>query len=125
MSQERLIIRSAYQRGWQVVANGAVIQTFAEQQSAFRFVVDRGARVHLKWGRMAIGGETRPFDFQAIFQQRSVGRIMREMHGPLTGTWFWSCYDGGARDTVATRDEAVAGVEEAYTERVAGVLAPR
>ncbi len=125
MTPGRLTVRFAYQRGWQVVDENVILQTFREQEPAFRFVFDRGARVHLKWGRTVIGGETRPFDFRATFQQTSVGRIMREMHGPLAGTWFWSCFDGGARGTVMIRDEAVAGVEEAYTRRVAGLLAPR
>ncbi|MER9210165.1 hypothetical protein [Mesorhizobium sp. M0771] len=67
-----------------------------------------------------IGGQTAPFDFAAAFQQEKVGRILKMMHGPAAGTWFWTCDDGGACGTVETNDEAVVGVERAFTQRIAG-----
>ncbi|TIR28282.1 MAG: hypothetical protein E5X07_22675 [Mesorhizobium sp.] len=59
-----------------------------------------------------------PYDFAARFQQDSVGRIMKRMHGSESGTWFWTCHEGGARGTVATKEEAVVEVERAYTRRI-------
>ncbi|WP_287292062.1 hypothetical protein [Mesorhizobium sp.] len=50
--------------------------------------------------------------------QDTVGRILKTLHGTEAGTWFWSCYEGGANGRVSTKDEAVFGVERAYTRRV-------
>lgn len=118
MPSDRLIIRFAYQRGWQVVDGGAAIDTFDTKEGAFQFVVDRGARVHLQWGRTVIGGQAVPYDFEGSFQSEGVGRIMKTLHGPAKGTWFWTCHEGGARGTVTTKDEAVFGLERAYTRIV-------
>ncbi|RWB27295.1 MAG: hypothetical protein EOQ42_30745 [Mesorhizobium sp.] len=68
--------------------------------------------------RTVIGGQSAPYDFAAQFQQDSVGRIMKRLHGSESGNWFWSCYEGGANGKVPTKDEAVVGVERAYTRRV-------
>jgi hypothetical protein len=122
---ERLKVRLAYQRGWQVVENNRVIETFDTKVEAFNFVHARGARVWLSWGRTVIGGQTTHYDFEASFGETGVGRVMKELHPPSAGTWTWSCYDGGARGRVSTRDEAVAGVEIAYTRRVVGADLPR
>ena len=75
----------------------------------------RGARDHLQWARTVIGGQTAPFDFNGVFQSKSVGRIMKEKHRPSAGCWFWSCYEGGARGRTEANDAAVFGVEHAYT----------
>ncbi|MER8532138.1 hypothetical protein NKH61_05070 [Mesorhizobium sp. M1005] len=115
---DHLKIRLAYQRGFQVVDGSTVLQTFGERDDAFRFVHDRGGRVWLSWSRTVIGGQTLPFDFTAMFQQEDVGRIFKTIHGPGADTWFWTCFEGGARGTVASRDDAVAGVEHAYTRYV-------
>ncbi|MCV3209581.1 hypothetical protein OHD62_17205 [Mesorhizobium sp. YC-39] len=115
---DRLKVRFAYQRGWQVVDENAVLQTFETKEAAFQFLVDRGARVWLDWSRTVIGGRTARYDFAASFQTESVGRIMKTTDGPSAGTWFWSCYSGGARGTVDTKDEAVFGLERAYTRIV-------
>jgi hypothetical protein len=48
---ERLKIRLAYQRGWQVVDGSAIVETFNPKEAAFQFLVARGALVHLDWGR--------------------------------------------------------------------------
>ncbi|WP_036262955.1 hypothetical protein [Mesorhizobium sp. WSM2561] len=112
---ERLKVRLAYQRGWQVVDGSTVMQTFENRDDAFRFVHGKGARVLLAWSRTVIGGQAAPFDFTASFQQDAVGRIFKAVHGPGAGTWFWTCFEGGARGTVETKDEAVVGVERAYT----------
>jgi hypothetical protein len=113
----RLKVRFAYQRGWQVVDGSTIVDTFETDEKAFGFLVDRGARVHLQWGRTVIGGETVPLDFSASFQAKSAGRIMKAMHGPSAGTWWW--YSGSLSGNVATKDEAVFGVERAYTRRIA------
>ncbi|RUV71012.1 hypothetical protein EOA78_18715 [Mesorhizobium sp. M5C.F.Cr.IN.023.01.1.1] len=105
-------------KAWQVVDGGAILSTFDKKEDAFRFVLDRGARVWLQWGRTVIGGQSTPYDFAAQFQQDSVGRIMKRLHGSESGTWFWTCHEGGARGTVKTKDEAVIEVERAYTRRI-------
>ncbi|PAP96116.1 hypothetical protein [Mesorhizobium wenxiniae] len=122
---ERLKVRLAYQRGFQVVDGSSVLETFAERDDAFSFVLGKGARVWLAWSRTMIGGQSPPFDFTASFQQDAVGRILKAVSGPGAGTWFWTCYDGGARGTVATKEEAVMGVERAYTRRLVGADLPR
>ncbi|UVK39942.1 hypothetical protein LHFGNBLO_001357 [Mesorhizobium sp. AR10] len=119
MPADRLTVRFAYQRGFQVVDGSTILQTFEKQAEAFKFVHGRGARVWLAWARTIIGGQTAPFDFAATFQQDKVGRIMRTMHGPTAGTWFWTVHTGGARGTVDSKDEAVAGVEAAFTRYIA------
>ncbi|MER8925757.1 hypothetical protein [Mesorhizobium sp. M0859] len=115
---DRLKVRLAYQRGFQVVDGSTVLQTFKKRDDAFEFVHGRGARVWLDWSRTVIGAQTPPFDFTAVFQQDAVGRIFKTIHGPGADTWFWTCFEGGARGTVASRDDAVAGVERAYTRYV-------
>ncbi|MGX9178802.1 hypothetical protein [Mesorhizobium sp. BHbdii] len=117
MSQ-RLKVRFAYQRGWQVVDGSAILSTFENKEDAFRFVLDLGARAWLNGGRTVIGGQSPPYDFAAQFQQDSVGRIMKRTHGSESGTWFWTCHEGGARGTVQTKEEAVIEVERAYTCRI-------
>ncbi|RWJ88362.1 hypothetical protein [Mesorhizobium sp.] len=115
---ERLKIRFAYQRGWQVVDGSAIMSTFDNKEGAFQFLVDRGARVWLEWSRTVIGGKAPPSEFAASFMQDTVGRILKTLHGTEAGTWFWSCFEGGANGRVFTKDEAVFGVERAYTRRV-------
>ncbi|TPM55370.1 hypothetical protein FJ959_18370 [Mesorhizobium sp. B2-2-4] len=115
---DRLTVRLAYQRGWQVVDGSTVLRTFETKEGAFQFLVDRGARVHLHWRRTKIGGQEPPYDFDAEFQSESVGRIKKELHGPSAGRWFWSCFVGGARGSTEIRDEAVFEVERAYTRIV-------
>ncbi|MGX9177394.1 hypothetical protein [Mesorhizobium sp. BHbdii] len=107
-----------YQRGWQVVDGSAILSTFQNKEGAFQFLVGHGARVWLQWGRTAIGGQAAPYDFAAQFQQDSVGRVMKRLHGSESGTWFWTCHEGGARGTVKTKEEAVVEVERAYTRRM-------
>jgi hypothetical protein len=115
---DRLTVRYLYQRGWQVVEGSTILEKCETKEEAFQYLVDHDARVHLLWGRTVIRGETAPFDFAAQFQQDHVGRILKTLHGPAQGTWFWSCYEGGATGTVKTKDEAVFGVERAYTRFV-------
>ncbi|TIW61024.1 MAG: hypothetical protein E5V49_13105 [Mesorhizobium sp.] len=115
---DRLTIRFAYQRGWQVVENNRAIENFDSKAEAFSYLQDRGARVWLAWSRTVIAGQSLPFDFEGQFQHDSVGRIMKHIQGPSADTWFWTCYDGGARGTVQTKHQAVAGVETAYTRRI-------
>jgi hypothetical protein len=45
---ERLVVRLAYQRGWQVVNGSEILETFATKEEAFQFLVYRGARVRLE-----------------------------------------------------------------------------
>jgi hypothetical protein len=123
---ERLKVRFAYQRGFQVVDGSHVLETFDTRDEAFRYVDARDARVWLQWARMVIGGQTMPCDFAASFgDDHSVGRIMKNVHGPGAGTWFWSMYShdrgrvGGEHGIVATKDQAVIGVERAYTRFIA------
>lgn len=118
MTSDRLIVRLADQRGWQVVDGSTILGTFESKEGAFRYVMDRGARVRLQWGRTVIGGPPSPFDFCGDFQGRSVGRIKKELHGPSAGRWFWSCFVGVARGSTDTRVEAVFQVERAYTRIV-------
>ena len=68
--------------------------------------------------RTVIGGKSAPHDFAASFQHEGVGRILKTLQGPAAGTWSWSCYEGGARGMGATKDEAVVGVERAFTRAV-------
>ena len=124
MDSDRLTVRSAYQRGWQVVENNRAIETFDSKADAFTFVHAKGARVRLSWGRTVIAGRALHYDFEGSFQETGVGRIMNERHGKLAGTWTWSCYDGGARGRVDTKDEAAAAVEIAYTRRIVGADLP-
>jgi hypothetical protein len=65
---DRLTVRLAYQRGWQVVDGSTILTTFDDQHGAFQFLVDRGMRVRLTWGRTMIAGQTAPFDFCCSFQ---------------------------------------------------------
>ncbi|TIW62960.1 MAG: hypothetical protein E5V48_02540 [Mesorhizobium sp.] len=118
MASDRLVVRFAYQRGWQVVENKHAVETFDSKAEAFSYLQGRGARVWLAWSRTVIAGQSLPFDFSAQFQQDSVGRIMKQLHGPSADTWFWTCYEGGARGVVQTKPQAVAGVEAAYTRRI-------
>lgn len=53
-----------------------------------------------------------------LLAQDAVGRILKTLHGTEAGTWFWSCYEGGANGRVSTKDEAAFGVERAFTRRV-------
>lgn len=46
---ERLKVRLAYQRGWQVVDGSTIVDTFETKEDAFRYMVDRGACVCLTW----------------------------------------------------------------------------
>ncbi|MER9870194.1 hypothetical protein NKJ35_24005 [Mesorhizobium sp. M0136] len=110
---DRLKVRLA--SGSHVVDGSTVLQTFKARDDAFKFVHGQGARVWLDWSRTVIGGRTPPFDFTAMFQQDAIGRIFKTVQGPGAGTWFWTCFEGGARGTVGNKDEAVAGVERAYT----------
>lgn len=52
---ERLKVRLAYQRGWQVVDGSHVLETFDNRDEAFKYVDAKDARVWLQWGRMVIG----------------------------------------------------------------------
>ncbi|WP_287199404.1 hypothetical protein [Mesorhizobium sp.] len=98
-----------------------ILGTFKKNEGAFQFLVDRGARVWLLWGRTIVGGQSPPYDFAAKFQQDSVGRIMKRLHGWEAGAWFWTCFEGGARGTVPSKDEAAFEVERAYTRYVVNV----
>jgi hypothetical protein len=113
---ERLIVRLAYQRGWQVVAGSTILETSGTKEGAFQFLVDRGARVRLEWGRAVVGGRTAPCDFAAKFQSENVGRIKMERHPPNAGVWLW--FQGSSRGTVEEKDQAVSAVEQAYTRIV-------
>ncbi|MER9574923.1 hypothetical protein NKI78_04620 [Mesorhizobium sp. M0400] len=115
---DRLKVRLAYQRGFQVVDGNTVLQAFDERNDAFKFVHWRGARVWLDWSRTVIGGQTLPFDFTAMFQQDAVGRVFKAIQGPGAGTWLWTCFQGGARGTVANKDEAAFEVERAFTRYI-------
>ncbi|TIP87267.1 MAG: hypothetical protein E5X58_30760 [Mesorhizobium sp.] len=75
----------------------------------------KGAGVWLEWDRTVIGGQTPPFDFTANFQQDAVARILKAVNGPGAGTWFWTCFEGGARGSVASKGQAVFEVERSYT----------
>ncbi|RWC91623.1 MAG: hypothetical protein EOS72_02915 [Mesorhizobium sp.] len=114
---DRLTIRFAYQRGWQVVDGRTIVETFDTDEEAFGFLVARDARVRLEWSRTVIGGNAVPLDFSAKFQARNAGRIIKEMNGPSAGTWWW--FSGSLTANVATKDEAVFAVERAFTRRVA------
>jgi len=123
---ERLKVRFAYQRGFQVVDGSHVLETFDSRDEAFKYVDARDARVWLQCGRTVISGQSMPCDFAASFaDDRSVGRIRKNAHGPGAGTWFWSMFShdrgrvGGGHATVAIKDEAVIGVERAYTRFIA------
>ncbi|WP_192360541.1 hypothetical protein [Mesorhizobium mediterraneum] len=64
MLSDRLIVRFAYQRGWQVVDGSTVVRTFEKKEDAFQLLVDRGARVWLQWSRTVIGGKTPPLPYR-------------------------------------------------------------
>lgn len=117
MNGERFKVRLAYQRGFQVVDGSSILNSFPTKEEAFQFLVDRGARVWLDWGRTVIAGSA-SYDFEATFLQDRVGRIKKEKHGPSAGKWFWSCYHGGARGSTMVKDEAVFEVERAFTRYV-------
>ncbi|OBQ68426.1 hypothetical protein EFV37_24960 [Mesorhizobium loti] len=123
MASDRLLVRSAYQRGWQIVDGSAIVETFETKEDAFQCLVDRGARVHLSWKRTVIAGAEVPYDFCAEFQSKYAGRIRKELHGPGVGKWFW--FSGSSSGSVDTKDEAVFGVERAYTRKIAGADLPR
>ncbi|RWF23786.1 MAG: hypothetical protein EOS64_10070 [Mesorhizobium sp.] len=98
---------------------------------AVRFVRDRGARLWLDWGRTIIGGQTVPHDFSPTFLGSPVGRIQGEAHGASAGTWRWSIatHDkrwrghGGQRGRANTKNEAVAELEQAFTDYIANTPA--
>lgn len=121
---ERLKVRSAYQRGFQIVDGSAVLAAFDNHVEAFKFVRDRGARVWLQWGRTVIAGQTGQYDFTASFLQSSVGRILKNQWGSLLGTWSWSIstsdprlrLHGGQRGAA---EEAVFEVEREFTRFIA------
>ncbi|MCF6120920.1 hypothetical protein L2449_29265 [Mesorhizobium muleiense] len=127
MNGERLKVRLAYQRGFQIVDSGAVLAAFENHVEAFKFVRNRGARVWLDWSRTVIGGQSVPYDFTASFLQSSIGRISKNQWGSLSGTWSWSIstsdprfrLHGGQRGTAATRDEAVFQLEREFTRFIA------
>ncbi|ODA95013.1 hypothetical protein BFX40_20515 [Mesorhizobium sp. SEMIA 3007] len=116
MDSQRLTVRSAYQRGWQVVDGSAIVETFETKEDAFQCLVDRGARVHLNWRRTFIAGASVPYDFSAEFQSKYAGRIKKELHGPAAGKWFW--FQGSLRGEGTTKDDAVFQVERSYTRLV-------
>ncbi|MBZ9678279.1 hypothetical protein [Mesorhizobium sp. ES1-1] len=120
---ERLTVRSAYQRGWQVVDGSTILETFPAKEEAFQFLVDRGARVRLQWGRTVIGGRTAPYDFSAAFQSDNAGRIRMELHPPSKGLWLW--YQSSSRGAVEAKDRAIFEVERAYTRLMCGADLPR
>ncbi|TIU05206.1 MAG: transposase domain-containing protein [Mesorhizobium sp.] len=72
---ERLKVRLAYQRGFQIVDGSTVLAAFENHVEAFKFVHDRGARVWLEWSRTVIGGQSAPYDFTAIVNGHKQSRI--------------------------------------------------
>ncbi|WP_027143128.1 hypothetical protein [Mesorhizobium sp. WSM3626] len=128
MAIDRLTVRFAYQRGFQVVDDGpTVLATFEARHDAFKFILQRGARVRLSWARTVIGGRAAPYDFAASFIGNDVGRIMKHQHGPSAGAWHWGLYyhdallkrQNGARGRADSKDEAVAEIEREFTRFVA------
>lgn len=128
MPADRLTIRFAYQRGFQVVDDSpTVLATFQQRHDAFKFVLARGARVRLAWGRTVVGGRTAPYDFEASFMGKDVGRIMKNEHGPVAGTWSWSMYyhdpllmrQNGNRGRADSKDGAMAEIEREFTRFIA------
>jgi hypothetical protein len=102
MPADRLTVRLAYQRGWQVVDGSVVLATFDTKEGAFQHLVEQGARVHLQWGRTVIGGQTAPFDFAAKFQSEYARtdqeRDVWALAGPLVlvpGLIDWRCRHQG------------------------------
>lgn len=124
---ERLKIRLAYQRGFQIVDGSTILAAFENHVEAFKFVCDRGARVWLEWGRTVIAGQTGQYDFTATFLQSSVGRILKNQWGSLSGTWSWSIstadprfrLHGGQRGTADTKEQAVFELEREFTRFIA------
>ena len=118
----RFKVRLLYQRGFQVVDGSTVLASFENHHDAFRFVHARGARAWLEWGRTEIGGQTGSHDFCAKFLQETAGRIYKYKYGPSDGRWFWAMtyYErglgfGNSSGTIASKDEAVAQVEQEFT----------
>ncbi|TIT69106.1 MAG: hypothetical protein E5W90_02050 [Mesorhizobium sp.] len=123
MASDRLIVRLAYQRGWQVVDGSTILTTSETKEAAFQHLVASGARVRLDWRRTLIAGQSKPCDFSATFQSDNAGRIMKQFHGPSAGRWSW--FSGSSIGSVETKEEGVFEVERAYTRRVAGADLPR
>ncbi|MBZ9696594.1 MULTISPECIES: hypothetical protein [unclassified Mesorhizobium] len=111
---ERLRVRLAYHRGWQVVDGSTIVDTFATKEDAFCCLVDRGGRVLLAWRRTILGGQSKPCDFSAEFQTDNAGRIMKEFQGPSAGRWFW--FSGSSSGSVETKNEAVFCVERLHPQ---------
>lgn len=124
---ERLKVRLAYQRGFQIVDGSTVLTAFENHVEAFKFVRERSARVWLDWGRTVVAGQTGQYDFTASFLQSSVGRILKNQWGSLSGTWAWSIstsdprfrIHGGQRGTASTKDDAVFDLEREFTRFIA------
>lgn len=123
MPVDRLKVRDAAAGGYEVLADGETIGSFATIVEAVRFVRDRGARLWLDWDRTVIGGRTAPLDFEPSFLGSGVGRILAEQHGPSAGSWSWSIstsdkrwrMHGGQRGREPTKDEAVEKLEHEFT----------
>ncbi|PAQ04460.1 hypothetical protein CIT26_35195 [Mesorhizobium temperatum] len=120
---ERLKVRLAYQRRRQHYAC-CLREPCRGIQIRIRY---RGARVWLDWGRTVIAGQSGQYDYTASFLQSSVGRILKNQWGSLSGTWSWSIstadprfrLHGGQRGTADTKEQAVFELEREFTRFIA------
>ncbi|WP_202322034.1 hypothetical protein [Mesorhizobium sp. 113-3-9] len=120
-------VRDSAADGYEVLQDDEVVGSFASIVEAIRYVGDRDARLSLDWGRIIVGGDAAPFDYERSFLGTCVGRILGEPHGPSKGYWFWTISTNhrrwrvhcGQRGRNADKDAAVAELERQFTEYLA------
>jgi len=117
-------------RRMSVLASGLVVDAevpvgpFNSIGEAFAEVLARGGRVHLRWERTLIGGQTRSADFAARFEDDYAGRVYcmdDASHADVTWRGFAAGHNpvtnrlGTSMGMFGTKEQAVAWVEFRYT----------
>lgn len=124
---ERLKVRLAYQRGFQIVDGTTILAAFENPVEAFKFVRDPRRSCPAGLGQNSDRWPNWTLRFYREFLQSPVGRILKNQWGSLSGSWFWSISTsdprfrrhGGQRGNAATKDEAVFELEREFTRFIA------
>lgn len=116
---------ASYQIVYRVKAvDGPLIGTVANPAEGARLVKQHEGRIKLTWSRTVVGREEKRFDFTAAFGDEIVGRIYRPANAER---WNWNLSTSDSRThrigsksgQVASKDEAVANLEQAFTDFLA------
>lgn len=116
---------ASYQIVYRVKAmDGPLIGTVADPAEGARLVKQHHGRIKLTWSRTVIGWQEQRFDFSAAFGDEIVGRVHRPGNADA---WSWNLSTsdsrshriGSASGQVATKDGAVAELEQAFTDFLA------